>query len=117
MQLRDIRFALFEHLDVPGALGADGEQLELIVDAAAKLARDVLAPLNPKGDDEGALVRHDDGRVTTPPGYKEAFDRYREDGWPTMAASPEDGGQGLPQTIITAVDELGIGACCAFHNY
>ncbi|MBI3725077.1 acyl-CoA dehydrogenase, partial [bacterium] len=108
MQLRDLRFALFEHLDIARALEADREQLDLILDAAAKFSRDVLAPLNPKGDEEAAVVRHDDGRVTTAPGYKDAYDRYREDGWPTMAAPPEDGGQGLPQALITAIDELGI---------
>src|SRR5262245_554587 len=116
MQLRDIRFALYEHLKVHEDLGADVESLDAIIDAAAKFSRDVLAPLNPKGDGKGC-VRSPDGLVTTPSGYKEAFDRYVEDGWPTMSAPPEDGGQGLAQAIITAVDELLIGACCAFHNY
>lgn len=116
MQLRDIRFALYEHLKVHEELGSDVESLDLLLDAAAKFSRDVLAPLNPLGDVKPP-VRHPDGTVTVGPGYKEAFARYVEDGWPTMSAPPEDGGQGLSQSLVTAIDELMIGACCAFHNY
>ena len=85
MQLRDLRFALYEHLDVPGATGVDREQLDLILEGGAKFAKDVLAPINPLGDKK-PVVRHDDGSVTVSPGYKEAFDQYRQDGWTTMAA-------------------------------
>ena len=116
MQLRDLRFALYEHLDVPKATGVDREQIDLVLEASAKFARDVLAPINAKGDKHG-VVRHDDGRVTSAPGYKAAFDQYREDGWSTMSAPADRGGQDLPQVVVTACDELGIGACCAFHNY
>jgi alkylation response protein AidB-like acyl-CoA dehydrogenase len=114
MQLRDIRFALYEHLKVPQDLGQDQESLDLILEAAAKFAKDVLAPIR---GDEHHVERTDDGRVKTAPGYKEAFDRFREEGWPTMSAPEADGGQNLPQTLVTAIDEVGIGACCAFHNY
>src|SRR2546423_4415798 len=115
MQLRDLRFALYEHLRVPETIGHDREPLDAILDAAGVFAADVLAPINPKGD-KTPVVRHDDGRVSVSPGYKEAFDRYRDEGWPTMSAPADWGGQELPQSIITAVDELGIGACCSFHN-
>lgn len=116
VQLRDIRFTLYEQLQVDKETGRDREQLDQILEAAATFAKDVLAPLNPKGDKKG-VVRHDDGRVTVAPGYKEALDRYREEGWPSMSASEADGGQDLPYSIVVAIDELGIGACCAFHNY
>jgi alkylation response protein AidB-like acyl-CoA dehydrogenase len=107
---------LYEQLKVDQELGRDREQLDQILEAAATFAKDVLAPLNPKGDRKG-VVRHDDGRVTVAPGYKEALDRYREEGWPSMSAKEDEGGQDLPYSLIVAIDELGIGACCAFHNY
>lgn len=116
LQLRDIRFTLYEHLHVDQETGRDREQLDQILEAAGAFAKDVLAPLNPKGDKKG-VVRHDDGRVTVAPGYKEALDRYREEGWPSMSAPEADGGQELPYSLVVAIDELGIGACCAFHNY
>ncbi len=116
MQLRDIRFTLYEYLKIHEELGRDREQLDQILEAAATFAKDVLAPLNPMGDKK-PVVRHEDGTVTTSPGYKEAFDRYREEGWPSMAAKEDEGGQDLPYSLIVAIDELGIGACCAFHNY
>jgi alkylation response protein AidB-like acyl-CoA dehydrogenase len=116
MQLRDIRFTLYEHLNVAAELGRDREQLDQILDAAAAFAKDVLAPINKSGDKK-PVVRHDDGRVTTSPGYKAAFDRYRDEGWPSMGAPEADGGQDLPYSLVVAIDELGIGACCAFHNY
>lgn len=116
MQLRDLKFALYEHLDIPRATGVDREQLDLVLEASAKFAKDVLAPINASGDKHG-VKRHDDGHVTTAPGWKEAFDQYRQDGWSTMSAPGDLGGQDLPQSLVTACDELGIGACCAFHNY
>src|SRR5581483_3882675 len=115
LQLRDIRFALYEHLHVDQETGRDREQLDQILEAAGRSAKDVLAPLNPKGDKKG-VQRHEDGRVTIAPGYKEALDRYRAEGWTAMAAPEEFGGQDLPYALIVAIDELGIGACCAFHH-
>ena len=63
-----------------------------------KLAEDVLPPLNRVGDIEGCK-RHDDGRVTTPTGFKDAYDQLREGGWIGMAVPDEYGGQGLPATL------------------
>src|SRR5262245_5397367 len=110
MQLRDIRFTLFEHLKVQEELGTDVESLDPILDAAAKCCRDVLAPSNAVGDDHPP-VRHPDGKVTAGKGYKGAFDQFVADGWASMSAPEADGGQGLAQTLITSIDELIIGAC------
>jgi len=64
----------------------------------------VLHPLNRGGDMEGC-VRHDDGSVTTPKGFKEAYDQYREGGWLGLAVPAEFGGQGLPYVVHSAVGE------------
>jgi len=76
----------------------------------------VLAPLNRVGDEEGCK-RLDDGSVTTPPGFKAAYDQFCEAGWPTLTAPEEFGGQGLPQVIGTAVTEYILSANHSFEMY
>jgi alkylation response protein AidB-like acyl-CoA dehydrogenase len=78
--------------------------LTAILDEAAKLANDYVAPLNWEGDQTGSHLT-DDG-VKVPEGFKAAYTKYIEGGWPTLAAPAEYGGQGLPLALSNAVTEM-----------
>jgi len=117
LQLRDLRFTLLEHLKVPEHLeDADADTVEALLDAGATFCTEFLQPINQTGDAAGC-VRHEDGSVTTAPGYAEAYAQWREGELGAMRAPEALGGQELPQVLVTAIDELVIGSCCAFHNY
>ena len=76
----------------------------------------MLAPLNRVGDEQGCK-RADDGSVTAPPGFKDAYDQFCAAGWPTLTAPEEYGGQGLPQVIGTAIGEYILSANQAFEMF
>jgi alkylation response protein AidB-like acyl-CoA dehydrogenase len=90
---------------LPGYADADPETAAAILEEAAKFAADVLDPLNRPGDQQGS-VRRDDGSVATPPGFRDAYWKFVEQGWNGLAKSPEYGGQGLPQLVASAVEEM-----------
>ena len=108
--LRDIRFLIHELFgkDSYGALPAHAEFTPDLIDAvleeAARLAQDVLLPINASGDEEGC--RWDNGVVRTPKGFKEAYAQFRDGGWCALASDPKWGGQGLPETVNKAVEEM-----------
>jgi alkylation response protein AidB-like acyl-CoA dehydrogenase len=89
--------------------------LEGIIEEGARFAETVLAPTNRIGDEHG--LRFQDGKVITPPGFKEAYDRYCKDGWITMTADPEWGGQGLPGGFSLAFSEMLVSGNMAWKMY
>ncbi len=76
----------------------------------------MLTPLNRTGDIEGC-TRHADGRVTTPKGFREAYDRLVAGGWVGISAPAEYGGQGLPSTLTVVINEFLASANLAFSMY
>jgi alkylation response protein AidB-like acyl-CoA dehydrogenase len=123
LDLRDVRFVLFEQMaiqdqlkEVPRYADHDRDLYDSMIQAAADFATGVIAPINKPGDRVGCKLDAD-GNVTTPPGYKEAFHQIAESGLIAVGLAPEWGGMGLPHVIDVAMGEILNGACMAFNVY
>jgi acyl-CoA dehydrogenase len=102
--LNDV-FPIERHNNLPGFADATPDTVEAILVEGAKLCEEVFAPLNRTGDLEGC-TRNPDGSVTTPKGFKEAYEAYAAGGWMGLAAPEEYGGQGLPSLLNTIMQEF-----------
>ena len=109
--LHDIRFLMNEVLDYPAHYktlsngeNADPDTVDMILEGAADYCENVLSPLNQSGDEEGC--HFDNGEVTTPKGFKEAYDQFVMGGWQGLSYPEEFGGQGLPMSLNLIKSEM-----------
>ncbi len=120
--VREYKFLLKDVLDIerysnlPGFSEAPLDLIEQLLEEGAKFCEGVIAPLNKVGDEHGC-TRHEDGSVTTPPGFKEAYNQLVEAGWPALSSDPNYGGQGLPHIVALAWSEMVSSANMAFGMY
>ncbi|HEY2757330.1 MAG TPA: acyl-CoA dehydrogenase C-terminal domain-containing protein, partial [Pseudolabrys sp.] len=113
--LNDV-FQLERYGNLPGFADASPDLVEAVLREAGKFSEEVLTPLNRVGDTEGC-TRHDDGGVTTPTGFKEAYRGIVEGGWIGISVPVAFGGQDLPATLTAIVNEFLCSANMAFAMY
>jgi alkylation response protein AidB-like acyl-CoA dehydrogenase len=121
--LRDIRFALFDLIEVEalyqrlGFETAQRDVLDAMLEEAARFTESVLAPLNQSGDREGCSHDRATGQVRTPEGFKDAYRQFVDGGWNGLTADENYGGQGLPESLGAALKEMIDSANLAWGNY
>lgn len=120
--LRDMQFVMHELLNVEAELQAmpahadmDADTMNAVIEEAGKFASEVIFPLNQSGDQEGCHWH--DTVVTTPKGYKEAYQQYVQAGWPSLSCDPTYGGQGLPISLNNVLYEMLNSANIAWAMY
>ncbi|SDN17731.1 acyl-CoA dehydrogenase C-terminal domain-containing protein [Pseudomonas jinjuensis] len=120
--VRDLHFVIHELLDLPGHYqqlqgceAVDSDTLNAIVEEGARFAEEVLAPLNRIGDEQGCQWR--DGQVTTPPGFAAAYRQFAANGWTALEKPREFGGQGLPGSLASAINDMLFSANHAWNMY
>jgi len=120
--IRDLQFVYHELLNadqtlsaLPGFEETTPDLVDAILEEGAKLFEQQIQPLNQSGDNQGCSFA--DGKVTTPDGFKAAYLAYTEGGWCSLAADPELGGQGLPETINFMLEEMLTSANVSFSLY
>ncbi|NMP15468.1 acyl-CoA dehydrogenase C-terminal domain-containing protein [Thalassotalea sp. Y01] len=119
--LRDYKFVMQElfdcekHYQSLGYEDASTDMVDAILSEAAKFTEQVIAPINQIGDQQGCQWH--DGKVTTPDGFKDAYQQYIEGGWPTLSQSLDFGGQGLPHSINSVISEMLSAANHSFAMY
>ncbi len=120
--VRDTRFildrviGLDRYANLPGFENVSPDVVTAVLEEGGRFVSEVLFPINHSGDQEGC-TRHEDGSVTTPKGFKQAYAQYVESGWGTLGAPEAVGGQGMPHVISTAFEEYMISSNMAFAMY
>lgn len=111
--LRDMQFVLNEVLDLsaklrelPAHAELDSDTIAAILEEGGKFASEVLLPLNSVGDRQGCTLDAQTHEVSTPEGFKQAFEKYVEGGWPALSCDPVYGGQGLPLVVNQCFYEM-----------
>ena len=117
--VRDMQFLLKDVFEagklwdrLPGVQDCDLETADAILEEASKIANEVLAPLNREADEQGS--KWEDGKVTPPEGFAEAYQTYIEGGWNGLGGNPEFGGMGMPKTLVGHFEEMIQGSCMSF---
>jgi alkylation response protein AidB-like acyl-CoA dehydrogenase len=121
--LRDMSFLLYDVFKADQlwqslptlAERVDKETAEAILQECAKIAEQEIAPLSRNGDEVGVSFK--DGKVTTAPGYKQAFDTYVQGGWTSLGGEPEFGGMGMPKMLTAFHEEMLCSADISFSLY
>ena len=111
--MRDMQFVLHELFNVvdqlrllPKHADIDASTLNAVLEEGGKFAAEVLAPLNRGGDEQGCVLDQKTHAVTAPAGFKEAYAKFIEGGWPALSADPAFGGQGLPILLNQCLYEM-----------
>jgi alkylation response protein AidB-like acyl-CoA dehydrogenase len=121
VDLRELRFVLFELLKFEEVLGQGPyaawgkDEANILIDEIVKFVNEHTGPYNAIGDQVGCTLEN--GKVTTPPGFKEAWKALFAAGWRTLSAPEEFGGQGAPQALNAVVEEIICGSNTSFSMY
>jgi len=121
INMRDIKFILYEQLGIERLCQFEKfkdysrETFDMVLEEGAKIATEVIAPLNSISDKEGCT--YEKGKVKVPEAFHEAFKKYCEGGWIAASVDAEAGGQGLPESIALATAEMFVSASCSFTTY
>ena len=113
---------LFEHLkdnkeynEIEKNKEVTSDLVKNILEEAAKINQDLILPLAKVGDEKPCI--YENGVVRTPPGYKEVYSKFIEDGWVSLSCDPEYGGQGMPKTVSAFFDEMLSSSSLSFKLY
>ena len=119
--VKDMMF-LFEHLkdnknynEIEKYKEVNADLVKDILEEAAKINQDLILPLAKVGDENPCI--YENGVVRTPPGYKEVYSKFIEDGWTSLSCDPKYGGQGIPKTVSTFFEEMLSSASLSFKLY
>ena len=120
--LQDMQFILHEvqgaeslFASMQGTQEVSRDLMDAVLESAAKISEEILAPLNRSGDEEGCRLEH--GKVYTPKGFKEAYQEFAQGGWVGLSGDVDFGGQGMPKVLAVLFEEMVMAANSSFALY